>query len=214
MSTTKDSMSQDDHKMDLKMDLTFRLPLELHPDQCSAEKLRQRCEKEELENAGGDNVHYWALQIIANLELEDLLATKFLWKRIPDDKKADPTLKALMEVARAVKLQNPQKFFQQIQTVGNEELKPWVEDLSMKVKQQFQRLITNSYDSISLEKCAQFFNMSKEECQQHVTSELKWEVKENMVTVKTPPLERDQTTSLQQLKQLSKYVMHLERKLS
>lgn len=177
------------------------------------EELRLFCENKELQiNNLDESSKYmmYALQLIANLRLQDFISAKFLWKRIPKHIKNNPDIAAIWKIAQALRSKDGKQFYTCINTYN------WPSKLAGSIavlltdgKMHFEETIEKTYSILSLELCAEMMGLTVEECSEKVQVK-GWSVEGGMVKVTSREEPRHSVTNLEQLEQLASYVIHLE----
>lgn len=181
-------------------------------------KLLYKCEQHELkmtgEDASKETETMYCLHLLALLQLDDTNNARYLWKRIPDAVKKQAALVAVWEVGQALIRNDYTKFF----ALGGggkfgKNVAPFVEALVKQVRSRRTSLLAKAYSSVSLKQVASELGMSAEQSSSHVGS-LGWTVEGDFCL---PPNctdeQKTQDAGVEQLAQLTEYVLHLEEKV-
>jgi len=178
--------------------------------------LLQQCEQKEL-TAGDTNkipdvdicLHFVALY------MEDERSARYLWKRLGKEKKGVSEIKAIWELGKALLTNQHDKFFSLAsKTAWGPTLQHHIERLVAQRRIKCSSLIAKAYSSVSLKDLARECGLaSLEGAKTHALS-MGWAVEgEYALPHEVQEEKKADETSIDQLAQLTEYVLHLEDKI-
>jgi len=161
------------------------------------------------------NVPLYGIQLLAYYILNDLNSARFLWKRIPSEIRASNTeLQAIWTVGKHLwpATRNYPEVYNSLRAVDwHPQYAILVSALEEAFRERTLQLISRAYSMISLKDCANLVGLSDEEMLAFATS-LGWDYDDtsNYLRPVKKKVEQEERTSLEQLQQLTEYIVFLE----
>jgi len=180
-------------------------------------KLLAFCEEWELEGQSQDKAKIelmYCYQLLAHLMLNDTTNARYLWKRVPASlKKSSATLQACWKLATALIKKDSAAFWAACEGGRFGPLQPLVTALRDTRREHVADQIDLAYSSVSLVRCAGMLGVSKEDAKKLLVGRgCGVDEKADIVIPTQKTCRKNQTATLEQLEQLSRYVAHLEEK--
>mmetsp|Transcript_1274 Transcript_1274/g.1491 ORF Transcript_1274/g.1491 Transcript_1274/m.1491 type:complete len:197 (-) Transcript_1274:698-1288(-) len=178
------------------------------------EMISAACDEIELEVGFMDSDWPYLLHLLGYLVKSDLVAARFLWKRIPDSaKQVNPELTVAWEVTKRMWNGEYEGIYSLLQAEKwSSDIKPMINALLESNRKHVLQLLSKAYTTISVAEAAVFLGLSQQEAVQ-VTAGVGWSVDPtNPECLVVRPLSEDKGESIpeQNLHQLTEYVVHLE----
>ncbi|TYZ68568.1 hypothetical protein PybrP1_006095 [[Pythium] brassicae (nom. inval.)] len=156
---------------------------------------------------------FYASFLLVLLLAEDLNGARFLWKRIPATLKSESeTLCKTWGIGKALWQRDFAAAYNAMDQPWPQELQALVELLRASTRESTAELLSAAYSTISTHDAAQALGFAQPNDLLEYCASLQWEVDtaEQFVRPKARSPARRDTTGLEQLETLSKYVLHLE----
>merc|ERR1712137_898052 len=182
------------------------------------EQILELCREYELEAAtlhkeSSGTAPLYAVQLAANLIVNDLNNARFLWKRLPKDAKGDAELKSLWNIGKALWAHNIAEEYVALGAFQwTPQIQPLVSALAERFRSNVLSLLSRSYSSISKKDCAAYLGHPVTETEALVVGQEGWAVEGDMFIPKRPPATQLEATGIEQLQTLAKYAVFLEQK--
>merc|ERR1711904_379448 len=174
------------------------------------------CEKIELETREDTCQLEWvyAIQMISHMIANQLNDARFCWKRVPETLRQSGELRAICKVLESLWDKDYVGFHAKASAYEwSELLQPLMSVLAGEVKAKIEALISQVYTSISLEDLSTILPTSKEEVNKVIEKNgWKLDAGSNMVKITKQDVESDKSIPESSLQQMTKYVVHLDRK--
>jgi len=168
----------------------------------------QVCEELELQGTPIYSIHLLVYLIQNNLN-----NARFLWKRIPtSEKQSKPELPAIWKIGAAMWTRNHADVYKAFTLFSwSPAMIPIISILAESFRQRTFRLISRGYSNISLPHFAELLGLAPDDALKTAQTN-GWEYDQASNTFKVQPFieSREQKTGLQQLNQLTSYVLFLE----
>jgi len=155
----------------------------------------------------------YACQLITYLILDDLNNARFLWKRMsPGVKKSVPELTAIWAIGQNLWNRKYSDLYNSIQNfTWSPNIAPLIILLADAVRTRTFNLISKAYSSISIDDCSVFLGITPKDTITLATNNgWKYDASTKTLTPKSFEAPKQQKTGLEQLTQLTEYVMYLE----
>jgi hypothetical protein len=157
----------------------------------------------------------YGVQLLAYLIQNELHYARFLWKRIPKKvKESDPELAAIWAIAQNMWNKKYAEFYQSLQgynwAPGTVQL---IQALAERFRERTFQLVSAAYSNITISDLSALLGVSEEDAL-GFARKANWEIDTTTRSVNPRPLPRPkiQGTGLEQLQQLTEYVVYLEQK--
>ncbi|XP_040567418.1 COP9 signalosome complex subunit 8 [Lepeophtheirus salmonis] len=179
--------------------------------------LRKELETTELDAPNGrPGSDVYAKLLAVYLQQNDLCSAKFLWKRIPEENKAEnQELEKIWNVGKALwNRDQPGTFRGLLNTDWSENVKSLMLNVTETARKRHVDLVSSAYSSISISDFSHYVGLPEEEAMRLAQSQEDWKIDDNCRIIlparkKPPPLKS--IPSEVQISQLTDYISFLEK---
>lgn len=171
-------------------------------------------DKAELESLNPEVLQDWphALHLLGHVYTGNIADARFLWKRVPEECKTEPEVEAVWRLIQAFWCHHYQTIWQMLQGYQwSEQVRPIIDALAIKTREDTLGLLGRAYSIVASEQAAMLLGMSVQDAVPLCLS-YGWQLDEadflKVVQRKRGGGVRNGSANL---RQLTEYLMHLER---
>jgi len=180
------------------------------------EELIRVCEQYEFESANeapsAATLPFYGVQLFAYLLINDLNSARFLWKRIPTDVKAAvPEFASIWRIGQSMWKREYNNIYASLQVNWPPVYQALARNLVDQFRQRTFVLLSRAYTTISVNDCAIILGLPPADAVK-LTTQRGWQYEQATNVLRPIPVveAKVQKTSLDQLQDLTKYVVFLE----